>query len=70
MPANGAGTSIVALSDSSVTSGSSGATLSPGETSTSMIGTSEKSPMSGTTTSRTSAIAHTFHGAGRSVSIS
>ena len=30
MPPNGAGTSIVALSDSSVTSGSSAATLSPG----------------------------------------
>src|SRR5204863_9860885 len=29
MPANGAGTSIVALSDSSVTSGSSAATVSP-----------------------------------------
>jgi hypothetical protein len=34
-----------------VISGSSGATSSPGETSTSMIGTSEKSPMSGTRTS-------------------
>src|SRR5919198_777509 len=55
-PPNGAGTSIVALSDSSVTSGSSAATVSPGATITSMIGTSEKSPMSGTRTSLTSAI--------------
>jgi len=54
-PANGAGTSIVALSDSSVTSGSSSATVSPGETSTSITGTSSKSPMSGTVTSFTSA---------------
>ena len=51
-PAAGDGTSIVALSDSSVISGSSAATpRRPGETSTSMIGTSEKSPMSGTRTS-------------------
>ena len=47
-PATGAGTSIVALSDSSVTSGSSTATVSPAETRISMIGTSSKSPMSGT----------------------
>ena len=42
----GDGTSIVALSDSSATSGSSGFTMSPGFTSTSMTGTSLKSPMS------------------------
>ena len=48
---DGAGTSIVALSDSSVSSGSSALTLSPGATCTSMIGTSLKSPMSGTGTS-------------------
>jgi hypothetical protein len=51
LPAAGAGTSIVALSDSSVISGSSSATSSPAETSTSMTGTSSKSPMSGTVTS-------------------
>ena len=45
---SGDGTSIVALSDSSVTSGSSGLTVSPRLTSTSMTGTSLKSPMSGT----------------------
>src|SRR6266542_6387753 len=39
-PALGDGTSIVALSDSSVTSGSSGFTLSPGLTNTSITGTS------------------------------
>ena len=50
VPADGAGTSIVALSDSSVTSGSSGFTASPGLTKTSMTGTSLKSPMSGTLT--------------------
>src|SRR5262245_4924407 len=54
VPAAGDGMSIVALSDSSVTSGSSGLTLSPGLTSTSMIGTSLKSPMSGTRTSSVS----------------
>ncbi len=42
---------MVALSDSSVTSGSSALTLSPGLTCTSMTGTSSKSPMSGTLTS-------------------
>src|SRR5579862_9836243 len=47
-PAIGAGTSMVALSDSSVTSGSSTDTVSPAETRISMIGTSLKSPMSGT----------------------
>jgi hypothetical protein len=51
VPATGEGTSIVALSDSSVISGSSSATVSPGLTITSMIGTSAKSPMSGTRTS-------------------
>ena len=51
VPAAGDGISIVALSDSSVTSGSSGFTTSPGFTSTSITGTSLKSPMSGTFTS-------------------
>ncbi len=50
-PAAGDGTSIVALSDSSVTSESSAATVSPGLTNTSMTGMSLKSPMSGTLTS-------------------
>src|SRR5690242_17497379 len=50
MPPIGAGTSIVALSDSSVTSGSSGCTMSPGFTNTSITGTSLKSTMSGTRT--------------------
>ncbi len=50
-PAAGDGTSIVALSDSSVISGSSALTASPGLTCTSMTGTSSKSPMSGTLTS-------------------
>ena len=54
VPGNGAGTSIVALSDSSVSSGSSTATVSPGETRISMIGTSSKSPMSGTSTATAS----------------
>ena len=44
----GAGTSMVALSDSRVISGSSTLTLAPGATCTSMIGMSLKSPMSGT----------------------
>src|SRR6267143_5718986 len=48
VPAAGEGTSIVALSDSSAISGSSGFTASPGFTNTWMIGTSLKSPMSGT----------------------
>ncbi len=47
-PACGAGTSIVALSDSSVMSGSSLLTVSPGFTSTSITGMFLKSPMSGT----------------------
>src|SRR5437868_9589601 len=45
------GTSMVALSDSSVTSGESMTTVSPGFTSTSMTATSLKLPMSGTRTS-------------------
>ena len=51
VPEEGAGTSIVALSLSSVMSESSFFTASPGFTSTSMTGTSLKSPMSGTFTS-------------------
>ncbi len=50
-PGAGEGTSIVALSDSSVTSESSAFTASPGFTKTSMTGMSLKSPMSGTLTS-------------------
>src|SRR5206468_1646989 len=53
MPPSGDGTSIVALSDSSAINGSSAFTVSPGLTKTSMIGTSLKSPMSGTRTSAT-----------------
>src|SRR6266699_812533 len=45
------GTSMVALSDSSVTSGESMTTVSPGFTRTSMTATSLKLPMSGTRTS-------------------
>jgi len=52
-PDFGAGTSIVALSDSSAISGSSAVTLSPGLTRISMIGISLKSPISGTLTSIT-----------------
>ena len=48
VPPKGAGTSIVALSDSSVTSASSALTVSPAFTCTSITGTSLKSPMSGT----------------------
>src|SRR5712671_295918 len=48
VPAAGEGTSIVALSDSSAMSGSSGFTASPGLTKTWITGTSLKSPMSGT----------------------
>src|SRR4051812_8447255 len=51
LPAAGEGTSIVALSDSRTTSGSSTPTSSPGPTRTSMIGTASKSPISGTFTS-------------------
>ena len=50
-PPSGAGTSIVALSDSRVIRGCSALMASPGLTSTSMIGTFLKSPMSGTRTS-------------------
>src|SRR5207244_636521 len=50
-PADGEGTSMVALSDSSVISESSGFTASPGFTNTSITGTSLKSPISGTLTS-------------------
>ena len=50
-PATGDGTSIVALSDSRVISDWSTLTMSPGFTSTSMTGTSLKSPISGTLTS-------------------
>src|SRR5215218_3110917 len=57
VPADGAGTSNVALSDSSVSSGSSALTLSPVATSTSTMGTSVKSPMSGTLTSVAPAVA-------------
>src|ERR1700681_4704529 len=51
VPADGDGTSIVALSDSSVIRESSAFTLSPGLTKISMTGMSLKSPMSGTLTS-------------------
>ena len=51
VPAVGAGTSIVALSLSRVMSESSFFTASPGFTSTSITGTSLKSPISGTFTS-------------------
>ena len=51
VPEDGAGTSMVALSDSSVSSGSSALIASPSLTRISMIGTSLKSPMSGTVTS-------------------
>src|SRR5690606_38258241 len=50
-PAADDGTSIVALSDSSVTRPWSTATVSPTATSTSITGTSSKPPMSGTFTS-------------------
>ena len=50
VPPAGAGTSMVALSDSSVSSGSSALIASPSLTRISMIGTSLKSPMSGTFT--------------------
>ena len=51
VPADGEGTSIDALSDSKVINGSSSLTMSPGFTEISMIGTSLKSPISGTFTS-------------------
>src|SRR5512145_269609 len=50
-PSTGDGTSIVALSDSSVTMASSTLIVSPTFTNRSMTGTSAKSPMSGTLTS-------------------
>ncbi len=64
VPAAGAGTSMVALSDSSVTRGSSAFTTAPGWTKTSMTGTSLKSPMSGTLTVMTPAGPATAAGAG------
>ena len=70
VPANGAGTSIVALSDSSVSSGSSTATVSPAATRISMTGTSVKSPMSGTSTRVVRVARHTVVGIGASASIS
>src|SRR3954451_19148089 len=51
LPLNGDGTSIVALSDSRLTSACSALTSSPSLTSTSITGTSLKSPISGTRTS-------------------
>ena len=50
-PANGAGISIVALSDSTVINESSALTVSPALTRISITGTSLKSPISGTNTS-------------------
>src|SRR5450755_2494220 len=61
-PESGAGTSIVALSDSSETNGSSASTVSPTLTNTSITGTSLKSPMSGTRTSARPAGALTGEG--------
>jgi hypothetical protein len=55
-PAYGDGTSIDALSDSSVMSGASASTQSPGFTWSSMTGTSLKAPISGTRTCLTSPI--------------
>ena len=63
VPATGDGTSRVALSLSRVSSGSSAATVSPAATRISMIGTSVKSPMSGTRIS-CAAMPHSFLGAG------
>src|SRR5438105_3711000 len=75
-PSRGDGTSMVALSDSSATSGSSAFTLSPGLTKISITGTSLKSPMSGTLMSIRPLIAlsfvplrHTVQGAPRPVSL-
>src|SRR5690606_23024213 len=56
-PANGAGTSIVALSDSSVTRPWSCLTVSPTETSTPITGTSSNPPISGTRASFVAAMA-------------
>jgi hypothetical protein len=60
VPANGAGTSMVALADSSVTRPWSLSTWSPGLTITSITGTPWKSPISGTFASRTSAMSGSF----------
>lgn len=57
VPATGEGTSIVALSLSSVIRDCSFSTLSPSPTSTSITGTFSKSPMSGTLTSTVSLMA-------------
>ena len=75
-PESGAGTSIVAFSDSSETNGSSAFTVSPTLTNISITGTSLKSPMSGTLMSKTLLIVfsspgqrgQTVQGAARSVS--
>ena len=72
VPAAGEGMSMVALSDSRVTSGSSTLTTSPAATWISMTGTSAKSPISGTLTSVAAAMAaplsdtggHTSDGSG------
>ena len=64
IPDTGEGMSIVALSDSSVISESSALTVSPALTSSSMIGTSLKSPRSGTLTSTTAAGAAAADAAG------
>src|SRR6202158_1229000 len=61
-PESGAGTSIVAFSDSSETSGSSAFTVWPSLTKISITGTSLKSPMSGTRTSARPAGALTAEG--------
>ena len=60
VPAKGAGTSMVALSDSRVISESSFSTVSPALTRTSMTSTSSKSPMSGTLISLVSAMIESF----------
>ena len=63
LPAAGEGTSMLALSDSSVTIGCSASTVSPAFTRISMTGTSLKSPMSGIVMS----IVAAFAGAGRRI---
>ena len=65
VPSEGEGTSMLALSDSSTISGCSGSTASPALTSTSMTGTSAKSPRSGTTD-----LAQRVHGGAASGSMS
>src|SRR5690606_17641290 len=62
VPACAAGTSIVALSDSSVTRPWSLATVSPALTSSSITGTSSKPPMSGTFSSIVAIVAASEHG--------